>query len=55
MKIAVIIIFDTHVCSFGGHKFIQRDGGIIGLRFTVQCTAYLSALPGALYVMMHKL
>ena len=34
MKIAVIILFRTHVYEFGGKFFLQKKGGPIGLRST---------------------
>jgi hypothetical protein len=34
MKIAVLVLFRTHVYEFGGKFFLQRKGGPIGLRST---------------------
>ena len=32
MKIAVLVLFRTHVYEFGGKFYLQRKGGPIGLR-----------------------
>ena len=34
MKIAVLVLFRTHVYEFGGKFFLQQKGGPIGLRST---------------------
>ena len=34
MKIAVLVLFRTHIYTFGGKYFLQRMGGPIGLRST---------------------
>ena len=34
MKIAVLVLFRTHVYEFGGKFFLQRKGGPIGFRST---------------------
>ena len=34
MKIAVLVLFRTHVYEFGGKFFLQKKGGPIGLRST---------------------
>ena len=35
MRLAVEIMFSTHVYSFGGHCYKQKEGGPIGLRSTL--------------------
>ena len=34
LRLAVEIMFDTHIYSFGGHFYKQKEGGPIGLRST---------------------
>ena len=34
MKIAVLVLFRTHIYEFGGHFYLQKKGGPIGLRST---------------------
>ena len=34
LQIVINVLFETHTYQFGGHSFIQLDGGPIGLRVT---------------------
>ena len=44
VEVAIHIVMGTHVYSFCGHHFLQRDGGPIGLRSTAALAALIMKL-----------
>ena len=43
LRIAVLILFQSHVYTFGGKSYLQKHGGPIGLRSTC-CIARITML-----------